>query len=83
MNAAARFADRIDFDHLDRASGIERLQHFARAAVGGRVAELCRDDGAVADVIIDIAGNKIGLGRPDVDRIGQAKDFEPFSPRVG
>uniref|UniRef100_A0A0N4ZIZ7 LigA n=1 Tax=Parastrongyloides trichosuri TaxID=131310 RepID=A0A0N4ZIZ7_PARTI len=57
-------------------------QNLARLGVGEAVAELGGDHRPVADVVVDVAGDEVVPGRPNINRFRQASDLQRPSARV-
>ena len=67
------------FQHHDFAARVERVQNFLGFFIGIFVVKLGRDDGAVADVVIDVGRDEIVRLDARLFRLGQHHQLQ-FSP---
>ena len=82
MDAAAAGEERPGVELDDGASGVGVGEHLARLVVG-RVVEGARDDGAVGDVVVDVAVVDPALGVAEHGGRGQPDDLERLAVGVG
>lgn len=76
MDATAHLAQRIDIQRDYLAAWIELAKDGCGSFIGLPVAEFGGDYCAVADIIIDIGGDKIGAIGKDVVGLRQANDTD-------
>jgi hypothetical protein len=82
MDFAAGFADRVDVQSDDFEIRIKPVKGFGCFGVSVPLTELGADDGAVADVEIDIRANDVVLTDPGAGRGRDLHDFQRLARGV-
>lgn len=87
VNTTATGGDRIDIDLHDVAAGVEAGQQLVAVAIGGLVAKLGGDDGAIDRQIVDVAGGKIAAAAkavvPPIERGRQHMQLQLVAVGIG